>query len=303
MGGVHTGSMIDKQFGSWTVIAADSPGRWLCKCACGTTLVKRTADLSKALMCWSCHLRRMRDRNRAFKHTRKHGLSSTLEYKTWVTMRHRCSCTREDHVCFPCYGAKGIKVCPEWGTLEGGFERFLKYMGTRPADKDSIDRIDSNKNYEPGNVRWATNDEQARNRSNNRKISEVILTDAANQAGIKPGTAFSRVSRGWSADNAVSEPVDTRYHKLSASKEWTEADDEVVRTSATAEEAADKLGRSWEAVSTRACRIGKIFGKRWTPEDDAVVLAHPAQEAARLLNLSPNAVRTRKCRLKKRIGA
>jgi hypothetical protein len=218
-------------------------------------------------------------------------------------MRHRCSCTRDDHACYTYYGAKGIKVCPEWDTLEGGFERFLEYMGTRPSDKDSIDRIDSDKNYEPGNVRWATNDQQARNRSNNRKISEDIITDVATQAGIKPGTAFSRVSRGWSEESAVSQPVDTRYHKLSVSKEWTEVDDEVVRTSATAEEAADKLGRSWEAVSTRACRIGKIFGKRWTPEDDAVVLAYPAQEAAKRLNLSSNAVRTRKCRLKKRIGA
>jgi hypothetical protein len=61
------------------------------------------------------------------------------------------------------YGGRGIRVCDEW-TGPDGFERFLAHIGPKPSPELSIDRIDNDGNYEPGNVRWATASEQQRNK-------------------------------------------------------------------------------------------------------------------------------------------
>lgn len=85
--------------------------------------------------------------------------SRTPEYKAWIAMRQRCANPRASG--YRHYGGRGIRVCDEW---EHSFAAFLECVGPRPSPEHSIDRIDVDGHYEPGNVRWATINEQASNR-------------------------------------------------------------------------------------------------------------------------------------------
>lgn len=90
------------------------------------------------------------------------GHTMTPEYRLWLWMKQRCN--RPKTSCYPRYGGRGIKVCERWLGRQG-FSNFLADMGHRPSKEYSLDRIDNDGNYEPGNVRWATRIEQRHNRS------------------------------------------------------------------------------------------------------------------------------------------
>lgn len=94
-----------------------------------------------------------------------HGMSHTPEHKAWLQMKTRC--LNPNHQAFSYYGGRGITVCPEW--IES-FEAFFAHVGRRPSRRHSLDRIDNERGYEPGNVRWATAREQANNRRPARKV-------------------------------------------------------------------------------------------------------------------------------------
>ena len=93
----------------------------------------------------------------------KHGQASrdrgtTKEYRAWVSMKHRC--TNPNNAAWPRYGGRGITMCEEWVT---SFEAFFAHIGPAPTEQHTVDRINNDRGYEPGNVRWATRKEQSNN--------------------------------------------------------------------------------------------------------------------------------------------
>lgn len=115
-------------------------------------------------------------------------------------MKQRCSNPRDND--FAIYGGRGIKVCERWQS----FENFLADMGEM-APGMSIDRIDSDGDYEPGNCRWATNVEQQNNRRNNRIVlvngESMTVSMAARSAGLKPKLVLRRLHSGKSIEQAL----------------------------------------------------------------------------------------------------
>jgi len=123
--------------------------RWLCQCDCGAQTIVASHNLlasTNSCGCWR------RDR------LKSHGLTECAEYWIWVDIKQRCLNPKSRS--FVWYGARGITVCDEW---RDSFQAFYDYVGPRPSRELSIDRKNNDGNYEPGNVRWATASEQARN--------------------------------------------------------------------------------------------------------------------------------------------
>lgn len=156
--------LTGQTFGRWTVLcfarreqyaSGSTKVYWIARCTCGSERDVLAASLrSGASRSCGCEAN-----ERLAARLVTHGQSRSPEYRTWGGMVQRCTNPRGTE--WANYGGRGIEVCAEW---RESFEAFLAHVGPKPTPSHSIDRIDVNGNYEPGNVRWATQPEQNANR-------------------------------------------------------------------------------------------------------------------------------------------
>jgi hypothetical protein len=121
-----------------------------------------------------------------------HGKTRSFEFGVWTAMKKRCQYPKHPH--YALYGGRGISVVPAWQS----FEAFFADMGVCPHGKaGSIDRIDPDGNYEPGNCRWILKAAQAKHRRNAPLIDGKTLPDLASELGVKYSTLRMRIKAGW----------------------------------------------------------------------------------------------------------
>lgn len=131
---------------------------WDCACDCGRTKAIMGSDLRASRVASCGCLRDERVRSAIQTHGDAPRSGKRPEYNVWLAMRDRCS--NPDNKDYRHYGGRGIKVCEAW---DSSYAAFIADMGYRPTPKHTIDRIEVNGGYEPGNCRWATWSEQRRN--------------------------------------------------------------------------------------------------------------------------------------------
>lgn len=189
----------------WTVIedsiTVKGRSRTKCQCECGTIRFVMTKDLmngkSKSCRCLTAETAKAK----MLVHGHSTGYFRSPEYRVWCAMKNRC--TNPNGRIYRLYGLRGIKVCDRW--LKS-FANFLADMGKRP-EGTSLDRINNDGNYEPGNCRWATAKVQANNLRTNRVIEfsgeRRTVSQWSDKTGIKRETITHRLKRGWSIGKAL----------------------------------------------------------------------------------------------------
>lgn len=205
--------LTGKRFGSWTVLGPCLEGkysngrtvtRWECRCQCGYISWIASFNLGK------CKDRCVKCRIKTHGHSAKNKFTSKEErktYSTWSSIKARCH--RKSHPRYADWGGRGIKVCDRW---LNSYENFLSDMGVVSSMDLEIDRIDNDKGYEPGNCRWTTGTQNARNKRNSHRYEydgmSKTLGEWGEAYGIHPGTLESRIRQSkWSMERALTTPT------------------------------------------------------------------------------------------------
>jgi len=170
----------------WAVRCACSPEKSTEKCiTSGALTIQRSCGCSKV------------------KHGATRHYARPSEYRAWAAMLDRCR--RSANPAYPDYGGRGITVCDDW---LNSFESFIAYIGAKPGPEYSIDRINNDGNYEPGNVRWATRLEQMNNIRSNHWLTfqgkTMTVADWVRESGIPGPTLRRRLAKGWPLEEVFS---------------------------------------------------------------------------------------------------
>lgn len=185
------------RFSRLVVVCYGEAGSQFCRCDCGKFTTVSTGNLTNGHT-QSCGCLRTDAAT-------KHGMAESSEFWAWVNMIERC--TKPNHPHFKDYGGRGIRVHQAW---IGDFSAFYAHVGPKPGEKYSLDRADNNGNYEPGNVRWATGSQQAKNKRSTHWIEidgeRKTVCEWAEAKGLHFTTICHRISRGMTERDAVLAP-------------------------------------------------------------------------------------------------
>lgn len=193
--------LIGERYGKLTVVSESldkARKSWLCRCECGIEKSIQENHLRSGSVV-SCGCKRAAQ-------NRTHGRIGTPEYIAWQNMWGRCR--NPGHPSYSNYGGRGITVANEWKD----FSVFLNHVGMRPSPKHSIDRLNNDKGYSPGNVAWRTPKEQIANRRNTMLLTVDGITKPlsiwCNETGMDYMLVFCRIhKKGWDHKRAIRTPL------------------------------------------------------------------------------------------------
>lgn len=197
--------LAGKRFGRLTVLsrapdANEAAVRWLCRCDCGTSHIVGSKSLANGHT-RSCGCLHRETRFSRLRHGGTLGGRYTREYSAWLAAKGRCFNPRLES--YPRYGGRGITMSEEWRT---NFSAFLRDLGPCP-EGHTLDRIDVNGHYAPGNCRWALPIVQQNNMRTNRLIcvrgETMTLAQASRRFGVKVTTMLARLDVGLPITSVV----------------------------------------------------------------------------------------------------
>ncbi len=178
---------------------------WECLCDCGSRVIVSGSNLRHGNT-ESCGCLR---KDAIVTTHSTHGKTKSAEYRSWFAAKQRCG--NKNHAMYPHYGGRGIKVCDRWQS----FENFIADMGEKPGKEYSIDRINPDGNYEPGNCRWAKPSEQSNNQRRNVSVTHegrtLTLSEWSAVLSVPAPTLYSRAAKGWSDHEILFGRRNTRH--------------------------------------------------------------------------------------------
>ncbi len=145
------------------------------------------------------------------KHSNTTHNSKSVEYQAWLDIKARC--LNSNHESYKYYGGRGIKIRSRW---KKSFKCFLQDIGKKPGNSFSIDRIDNNGNYQPGNCKWSTQKQQMRNTRSNYLVTyqgkTQCLTAWEQELNFPRQTFRDRINKGWSIEKSFETPVGGKHN-------------------------------------------------------------------------------------------
>ena len=213
---VHYKDRIGLKFNRLTILDYIGNNKFYCQCECGNTKeIKASSVILGEIKSCGCLERELKSkRSLGNKYSATHNRSKTRLYQIWLDMKQRCY--NKELKCYKWYGLKGIKVCDEWRNDYIEFEKWA--LDNNYSDTLTLDRIDSNCDYEPKNCRFITMREQSRNKCNTILITlngkTQCLKDWCEELNLNYSTIKGRIKNGWGYENALFKPIDVRKKVL-----------------------------------------------------------------------------------------